>query len=231
MAKRIIALCLAALFVLCSSGCGEDDVNDLLGAGTPDYSAEESVGDIENATLISEMTSIVTALTVNSIDFPEFSSPGEIIATCQDAILNYMLASDYARFSGSTKLLSEIAEKYPDMTVTAAIGSKDYESALYRLFSYSGTVRHGETKRFTYLSKAKAYTPAAPATASRVALDIQSAYETEHSYQMSFFALLDEEISPLYNAVFIKKDNGMYLRSLTRGRGEKINVSLDKTIS
>ena len=229
--KRIIALLLSAFFVLCASGCGEDDVNDLLGASVPDYSTEESVGDIENATLISEMTATVTALTVNSIDFPEFSSPSEIIASCQDAILNYMLTSDYSRFSGNTKLLSEIAEKYPDMTVTAAIGIKDYESTLYKLFSYSGTVRHGETKRFSYLSKAKAYTPAAPATASRVALDIQSAYETEHTYQMSFFALLDEEISSLYNVVFVKKDDGMYLRSLTRGKGEKINVNLDKTIS
>ncbi len=231
MAKRILALCMAALFALCAAGCGEEDVSDFLGAGVPDYSGEVSLGDIENATVISEMTSTVTALTVNSIELPEFSSPGEIIAPCQDAILNYMLTSDYARFSGNTKLLSEISEKYPDMTVTAAIGIKDYESALYKLFSYSGTVRHGGTKRFSYLSKTKAYTPSAPATVSQVVLDIQSAIETEHTYQMSFFALLDEEISPLYNAVFIKKDDGMYLRSLTRGKGEKINVNLDKTIS
>ena len=60
--KRIIALLLSAFFVLCASGCGEDDVNDLLGASVPDYSTEESAGDIENATLISEMTATVTAL-------------------------------------------------------------------------------------------------------------------------------------------------------------------------
>ncbi len=231
MTKRILALCMAALLALCTVGCGEEDVSDLLTGGTPDYSGEESLGDIESAAVISTMTSTVTALTVNSIDIPEFSAPGEITASCQDAILNYMLTSDYARFSSNTKLLSEISEKYPDMTVTAAIGTRDYESALYKLFGYSGTVRHGETKRFSYLSKTKAYTPSAPATASQVALDIQSAFETEHTYQMSFFALLDDEISPLYNAVFVKKDDGMYLRSLSKGKGEKISVSLDTTIS
>lgn len=231
MKKRILALCMSAFLVLCSAGCGEKDVNDLLTGGAPDYSNEESLRDIENATVISSMTSVVTALTVNSIDFPEFASPSEIISPCQDAILNYMLTSDYARFSSNTKLLSEIADKYPDMTVTAAIGARDYESELYKLFGYSGTVRHTNTKRFTYLSKVQAYTPAAPAAASSVVLDIQSAIETEHTYQMSFFAMLDDEISTLYNAVFIKKDDGMYLGSMTRGKGEKINVSLDTSVS
>ena len=210
---------MSAFLVLCSVGCGEKDVNDLLTGGAPDYSNEESLRDIENATVISSMTSVITALTVNSIDFPEFASPSETISPCQDAILNYMLTSDYARFSSNTKLLSEIADKYPDMTVTAAIGARDYENELYKLFGYSGTVRHTNTKRFTYLSKVQAYTPAAPAAASSVVLDIQSAIETEHTYQMSFFALLDDEISTLYNAVFIKKDDGMYLGSMNRGKG------------
>ena len=222
---------MSAFLVLCSAGCGEKDVNDLLTGGAPDYSNEESLRNIESATVISSMTSVITALTVNSIDFPDFAAPSEIISPCQDAILNYMLTSDYARFSSNTKLLSEITEKYPDMTVTAAIGARDYESELYKLFGYSGTVRHTNTKRFTYLSKVQAYIPAAPAAASSVVLDIQSAIETEHTYQMTFFAMLDNEISTLYNAVFIKKDDGMYLGSMTRGKGEKINVSLDTSVS
>lgn len=231
MIKRILALGIAALIVLFSVGCGEKEVNELLTGGTPDYSGEEPLGNIENATLISSMTSALTALTVNSTELPEFTSPDEVAVPCQDAILNHMLISDYSRFSSNTKLLNEITQKYPDMTVTAAIGIRDYESALYKLFGYSGTVRHATTKRFTYLSKVQAYVPEAPATANRVVLDIQSAVETEHTYQMSFFALLDDEMSPLYNALFVKKDDGMYLRSLTRGKGEKINVSLDKTVS
>lgn len=231
MVKRLFALCMAVLLLSCCVGCGEDDVSELLTGGTPDYSGEETLGDIESATVISVMTSTVTALTVNSTEIPEFSSPGEIVATCQDAILNYMLTSDYARFSSNTKLLSDITEKYPDMTVTAAIGARDFESEIYKLFGYSGTVRHATTKRFTYLQKSQAYSPAAPINATEVVLDIQSAVETEHTYQMSFFALLDDEMSPLYKATFIKKDDGMYLQSLTHGKGEKINVDLDKTVS
>ncbi len=230
MKKKILALLLATLLVFGIFGCGEEEVNDLLG-GNEDYSKEESLGDIESASVISSMTSAVTALTVNSADLPEFSSPGEIIASCQDAILNYMLSADYSRFSSNTSLLAEISAQYPNMTVTAAIGAKDYESALYKLFGYSGTVRHGETKRFSYLTRVKAYTPMAPATASNVALDIQSAYETEHTYQMTFFALLEDEMSPLYTAVFIKKDSGSYLKSLSKGKGEKVTVNLDTTVS
>ena len=156
MVKRLFALCMAVLLLSCCVGCGEDDVSELLTGGTPDYSGEETLGDIESATVISVMTSTVTALTVNSTEIPEFSSPGEIVATCQDAILNYMLTSDYARFSSNTKLLSDITEKYPDMTVTAAIGARDFESEIYKLFGYSGTVRHATTKRFTYLQKSQA---------------------------------------------------------------------------
>lgn len=231
MKKRVLAFFLAMLILLCSAGCGEEAANDLLNGKAEDYSSEKPIGDIDSATVISTMTMTVTALTVNSIDLPEFSSPSEIVGTCRDAILNYLLATDYSRFSSNTKLLSEIAQQYPDMTVTAAIGMKDYESAVYQLFGYSGTVRHSETKRFSYLSKVTAYIPTAPATASDVALDIQSAVETEHTYQMSFFAMLEDEISPLYTAVFIKKDDGMYLRSLSKGKGEKVTVSLDTTVS
>ena len=231
MSKRILAFFLTALILLCTAGCGEESASDILGGKVEDYSGEEAIGDIDSATVISSMTLTVTALTVNSIDLPEFSSPSEIVGTCRDAILNHMLATDYSRFSSNTKLLSEISQQYPDMTVTAAIGIKDYESAVYQLFGYSGTVRHSETKRFGYLSKVTAYVPIAPAVSNNVALDIQSAIETEHTYQMSFFAMLEDESSPLYTALFIKKDDGMYLQSLSKGKGEKVNVSLDTTIS
>ncbi len=231
LSKRILSFLLAALMLLCVAGCDGQTASDLLGNKSEDYSGEVPIDDIDSATVISTMTLTVTALTVNSVDLPEFSTPSEVIGTCRDAILNYMLTSDYSRFGSNTKLLSEIAQQYPDMTVTAAIGTKDYESTLYTLFGYSGTVRHSETKRFSYLSKVTAYVPTAPATVSNVALDIQSAIETEHTYQMSFFAMLEDEISPLYTALFVKKDDGMYLQSLSKGKGEKVNVSLDTTVS
>ncbi len=228
--KKVVSMLLALSITAFLFGCGEEKMTGLLGSGE-DYSGEPSIGDIESASVISAMTGAVTALTVNSIDLPTFSNPGEIIASCRDSILNYMLSTDYARFSNSTKLLSEISSEYPDRTVTAAIGTKDYENTLYKLLGYSGNVRHGETKRFTYLSRVKAYTPIAPATASNVVLDIQSAFETEHTYQMTFFALLDDETSPLYSAVFVKKNSEIHLKSLSKSKGEKLPVSLDTSIS
>ncbi len=198
-----------------------------------DYSGESVIGTAEgNTAVVSELSEIIYTLTINALPLPEFSDTAGAISKCGDSLLNHLLTTNYSRFSGNTEVLSKAAEKYPQMGITAAIGASDFEGALYRYFNHGGNIRHSDTTRFRYLSKISAYVPAVREQANTFSLDIISIHETKSTYRMNFYCKMDEEVSPEYYAVFVKREKGgCYIQSLKQVASEKISFAVPPTFS
>lgn len=198
-----------------------------------DYSNEAVIGSAaENSAVVSELSDIIYALTVDSVILPEFNNTSTAIAKCGDALLNHLLTTNYSRFSGSTEVLKEAAKEYPHLSISAAIGERDFEGALYKYFNHGGNIRHGDLSRFRYLTKIKAYIPAVRSIANTFTLDIVYLEETNNTYRMTFYCTNGEEVSPEYYAVFVKRSNGgCYIQSLMQVASEKVSYVLPEAFS
>lgn len=228
MKKHIILLILATVLSLSSCSVGE-----IIPAGTnTEYLNESVIGSAsENTALISELSDIVFALTIDSVRLPEFSDTASAMSKCVDSLLNHMLTTNYSRFSGNTAV-KEAAEKYPELGINAAIGTSELEGALYKYFNHGGNIRHSDTARFRYLPKIEAYIPAVQSVANSFSLDIVSIDETQNTYRMTFYCKRGDELSPEYNAVFVKREKGgCYITSLRTVASEKVNYKLPAVFS
>ncbi|MEE0969085.1 MAG: hypothetical protein U0M06_06920 [Clostridia bacterium] len=228
MKNRVKSL-LIIFFILALSSCSGKIIENK----TADYSGETVIGSASGDTeVISELSDIIYALTIDSLKLPEFSDMNTAIEKCSDSLLNHLLTTNYSRFSGSTEVLRKAAEEYPQMSISAAIGSGDFEGALYKYFGHGGNIRHSDTARFRYLSKISAYIPAVREQANSFSLDIRSIEETQSTYRMSFYLTEGDEVSPEYYAVFVKRENsGSYIQSLKKAGDEKIIFDLPKSFS
>lgn len=222
----VVSALLMALLVSCSFG-------EIMPSGGTDYSNESVIGSAaENASVVSELSEIIYALTIDSIRLPEFSDTASAISKCGDSLLNHLLTTNYSRFSGNTSILREAAEKYPNLGITAAIGASDYEGALYKYFNHGGNIRHSDTLRFRYLSKIEAYIPAVQSIANSFSLDIVSIDETPNTYRMTFYCMGGDEVSPEYYAIFVKRDKGgCYIQSICTVASEKVSYTLPEVFS
>jgi len=227
---RLLAFICSFFLIVTLSSCS---VNEIIGNTPIDYSAEEPIADFSaSEELISSLSDMIYALTIDSIKLPEFSDTASALSKCGDSLLNHLLTTNYSRFSGNTEVLKRAAKEYKNMNITAAIGESDYEGALYKYFNHGGNIRHESTARFKYLSKIDAYIPAVQAQANKFSLDIISVAETENTYRMSFYCSNGEEVSPEYLAVFVKRDKGgCYIQSLRQMASEKINYKIPPVFS
>ncbi len=228
MKKHIILFVL--IFVLTLTSCS---VGEIIPTGSNnEYLNESVIGSAsENTEVISELSDIIGALTVDSVRLPEFSDTASALSKCGDSLLNHLLTTNYSRFSGNTAV-KEAAEKYPNLGINAAIGASEYEGALYKYFNHGGNIRHSDTARFRYMPKIEAYIPAVQSVANSFSLDIVSIDETPNTYRMTFYCKRGEEVSPEYNAIFVKRDKGgCYIAALRTVASEKVNYRLPATFS
>ncbi len=222
---KILLIITLALSLLLSSCSIEEKVAD--------YSNEAVIGSAaENTAVISELSDIIYALTVDSVKLPEFNNTSTAISKCGDALLNHLLTTNYSRFSGSTAILKEASKEYPHLSISAAIGERDFEGALYKYFNHGGNIRHGDLSRFRYLPKIEAYIPAVRSIANTFDLDIAYLEETNNTYRMTFYCTNGEDVSPEYYAVFVKRQNGgCYIQSLKQVASEKVSYVLPEAFS
>lgn len=228
MKKHIILPVL--IFVLLLSSCS---VGEMIPTGmNNEYLNESVIGSAsENTAVISELSNIIGALTLDSVRLPEFSDISTAISKCSDSLLNHLLTTNYSRFSGNTAV-KEAAEKYPELGINAAIGASEYEGALYKYFNHGGNIRHSDTARFRYMTKIEAYVPAVQSVANSFSLEIVSIDETPNTYRMTFYCIRGNEVSPEYNAVFVKREKGgCYIASVRAVASEKVNYKLPATFS
>ncbi len=216
---RFTAFMLAAVMPLSLSSCSGADslyvsIMTALGFDMNDYESEAVLATIdEDDDVYAELENIISMLIYDSVYLEEFENPRAAASGNGDAILNYMLLTSYASYSGNSELLSSAEEEYPQYSITVLIPATDFENRVYSCFGGDMSVKHTGTVHFTYLSKVDAYTTTGQAVVNSVSIDITSVVETENTYRVEF--TLTEptegedtgEISMSYTSLYMKRDD------------------------
>lgn len=216
MRRRINIVFFIPLFFIALYGCGARDFLSTLGFDTHDYEGEEILetydGDSEKAR---ELTNMLEVLTVNSPSIASFDGANEAMENCRDAVLNYMLNHEYAKYTGNIALMDQVKETYPQMQISAIIPADDFENFVYTYFGGKQKIKNITSTLFVYLDKVNAYITVAQPQENNIEYNIQKIEETQNTYRIYFTCSLHDEISPLYKTLIIKRDDGnCYFRYL-----------------
>ncbi|MBQ6892570.1 MAG: hypothetical protein IJN48_00040 [Clostridia bacterium] len=206
--------CLLALFAVVSfSSCA---VYDILGIDTHDYTSETSIAMLDSDSEVAkELLDIVPMMVQNSPYLSEFDTPSEAAELYRDSILCFILARNFAKYNANTELIEETREQYPTYELTTVIPALDFESTVYRYFGGTASVSNSSTKLFTYLDKVDAYVSVGIGVDSNADVEITELYETENTYVCTFKCTMNNETSPLYRILLMKRDDGtFYIKSL-----------------
>ena len=217
--KSMIACVLLAGML---TSCG---LFDRLGFDTYDYMSETVTqtysDDSETAVMLEELLMV---LVTDSHVLTTFDSMSEAIPAYRDAVLEYLLASDYAKYSGNTKLIERATKVYPEYHITQVIPELEFESAMYRHFGGDVMITHEDGYKFRYLSEAGVYVPMLTTTEHRYYADVTALAETEKTYRVRFSVKSrpEEDSTPLeseeYFALVIKREDGtLYIKKLLHG--------------
>ena len=187
-----------------------------LGFDTHDYEGEEVVetydGDSEKA---EELINMLEVLTVDTPRIAPFDGANEAMKTCRDAVLNYMLNREYAKYTGNIALMDQVKETYPQMQISAIIPADDFENFVYTYFGGKQKIKNITSTLFVYLEKVNAYITVAQPQENSIDYNIQKIEETQNTYRVYFTCSLHDEISPTYKALIIKREDGnCYFRYL-----------------
>ena len=222
MNKRIGVILMTPFFLLTLYGCGARDFLSTLGFDTHDYEGEEIVetydGDCEKA---EELTNMLEVLTVNTPRIAPFDGANEAMKACRDAVLNYMLNREYAKYTGNITLMDQVKETYPQMQISAIIPADDFENFVYTYFGGKQKIKNITSTLFVYLEKVNAYITVAQPQENSIDYNIQKIEETQNTYRVYFTCSLHDEISPTYKTLIIKREDGnCYFRYLIEYDGD-----------
>lgn len=222
MRKRIGAIFFIPCFLLSLYGCGARDFLSTLGFDTHDYEGEEIVeiydGESEKA---EELTDMLEILTVNTPQIIPFDGANEAMKNCRDAVLNYMLNREYAKYTGNISLMDQVKETYPQMQISAIIPADDFENFVYTYFGGKQKIKNITSTLFVYLEKVNAYITVAQPQENSIGYNIKKIEETQNMYRVYFTCSLHDEISPIYKTLIIKREDGnCYFRYLVEYDGE-----------
>lgn len=208
--KLVLCLTLACLFCSCS-------FYDVLGIDTHDYSAEESIAGLtHDGEVAAQILEMVPMMVQNSPYLQEFDTPAKAAELYRDGILCAVLARNFAKYNANTELIEETREKYPTYELTTVIPALDFESTVYRYFGGTASVDNNSTKLFTYLEKVDAYVSVGIGVDSSADIVISDLYETENTYVCTFSCTMNNETSPSYRLLCMKREDGtFYMKSLT----------------
>lgn len=198
---------------------------DRLGFDTYDYMSEDVIGihepSDETAVMLEEFLMI---LVTDSPVLPTFEKTSEAIAGYRDAVLEYLLSSDYAKYSGNAALIERANGEYPEYQITQVIPEIEFEAAMYRCFGGDVMITHRDGNKFRYLRDVEVYIPMLAFYDSGYYADITSLSETEKTYRVKFRVKSDEDEngkaveSEEYFALIIKRDDGtLYIKKLLSG--------------
>ncbi len=206
----VVAICFSTLI-----SCG---LLDKLGFDTYDYMGEEvkyiHEPNDETALMLEELLMI---LITDSPKLPTFDNMSDAIREYRDAVLEYMLAGGYAKYSGNTALIEKAVKQYPEYQITEIIPESEFEATMYQFFGGDVKITHHDGNRFKYLPAVGAYISLVATTNSGLYADITSLAETEKTYRVRFTVCSDENdtASPEYFALIIKREDGtFYIKKL-----------------
>ncbi len=205
----LLLLLLTAVFLVsCVAGSNPLWIRGLFGFDAANYGVEpaEQVLAVDGE-IAQELSDMVRVIALNGTELAPFRSTSQAAAHYRDAVLNAMLAEDFARYTGNTALLAEVMESYPNEAICTWIPCEDFENAFFGLFGGS-SLSHKSGDLFRYLSRADGYTTLAQARQSCAEVEVLCVEETLHTYRMSFLLHAEGQESASYHAVFVKRDGG-----------------------
>jgi len=198
---------------------------DKLGFDTYDYMSEAVIqthdADGETAAVIEDLLMV---LVTDSQILTTFDNMADAIPAYRDAVLEYLLASDYAKYSGNTKLIERAMDKYPEYQITQVIPELEFEAMMYRCFGGDVMLSHEDGNKFRYLPDAAVYVPMLATTDHGYYADVTALTETEKTYRVRFRVKSKPDAagtpveSDEYFALVIKREDGtMYMKKLFLG--------------
>ncbi len=215
--KRRLAALLAISFCLFASSCAaRDTFLTLLGFDTYDYEGEEVTEVLEtDGKEVKKLCEMLKTLSVNSPFVPEFENSADAVSVCRDSILNYMLCTSFAKYSGNTELINTAKEHYPELQIITVIPGEDFENFVYTYFGGNVKLSHKSSELFLYLDRADAYTAVSNPIESSVKTEVSLCEKTERTYRMTFKNVLGDIESPEYYAFIIRREDGScYFKSI-----------------
>jgi hypothetical protein len=218
LCSLLSALVLSSALCLSLSSCGWwDSFTSAMGFDTRDYSKEETVASrLGDEALEKELSACVAMLTMNEPRLAEFSSSSEAMKKCRDSVLNRMLDTDFARYTGDIELLDRASEEYPQIMINNLIPSADFDRTFYRVFGGAAKITRQSGEYFSYLEKLEAYTALAGPISPEFEVHYEKLDETENTYRITLYVTVDKKDSPRYDALMIKRDDGtVYFRSVS----------------
>ena len=216
LAGICVLLLSAVVLVSCVAGSNVVWVRRLLGFDVTDYESESPIGTVpEDGEICSDLCARVGMIVGNTVDLQEFQGSAQAVKLYRDAILNSMLTQNYAQYTGDRRMIARVESAYPNLTASTLIPEEDFKNTVIRCFG--GTdVGHADGVYFRYLEAASCYLSAVDGGRSKVDIRTQAVEETEHTYRLQFVLSDGEETSPVYTAVFVKREAGdCYLRSIS----------------
>ena len=213
IAAAVLILITALLLSSCSLG---DALLGAMGFDTHDYESEEVIEILPtDGEEVEELRDMIGLLTINDPDLPEFSSSGEALDVCRDAILNYLLCNGFAKYRGNNDLRKQVEEEYPQLKIISVIPSEDFENCVYTYFGGNAKVSHRDSEMFIYLESARAYTAVSVPVENEVKVEATLCEKTENTTRFVFRCSLGDKISPEYRAIVVnRKDGSSYFKSL-----------------
>ncbi len=198
---------------------------DRLGFDTYDYMSEPVTQTHDaNGETAAGIEELLMVLVTDSLILPTFDSMADAIPAYRDAVLEYLLVNDYAKYSGNTKLIERAVEKYPEYQITQVIPELEFESMMYRCFGGDVMITHGDGNKFRYLPEAAVYVPMLATADHGYYTDVTALTETEKTYRVRFRVKSrpDTGETPVesdeYFALVIKREDGtMYMKKLFYG--------------
>ncbi len=207
-----VVLCL----LLLSSCALGDALLGALGFDTHDYENEAVIATHDaDSEAVAALCEMVKMLSVNNPTVPEFENTGDAVFECRDAVLNYMVCTSFAKYTGNPDLINEAAAAYPELQLITVIPAEDYEDTVYTYFGGNTKLTHKSATLFTYLDKVGSYTALTVPVEYEVTINVLSCEETENTYRFTFQNSLGEVSSPVYKALIIKREDGScYFKNL-----------------
>ncbi|MBR4896185.1 MAG: hypothetical protein IKZ41_07145 [Clostridia bacterium] len=214
--KKHLLLLLPALCVLLAS-CA---LLDRLGFDTYDYMSEpvlrSAPADGEEAAALEDLLDM---LITDSEQLPTFERMGDAIREYRDAVLTWMLKSNYMKYSGNTALIQKAEQAYPEYHITQIIPEGEFEATMYRCFGGDVKITHKNGDRFYYLPKVNAYISPVMPEDSGLRAHIVSLDETNRTWRIRFQVLPEggkaDRDTVTYFALVIKREDGtLYIKKL-----------------
>lgn len=198
---------------------------DRLGFDTYDYMSESVTkthdASGETAVMLEELLMI---LVTDSPVLPTFDNMSDAITFYRDAVLEHLLASDYAKYSGNGKLIERAMKQYPEYQITQVLPELEFEATMYRCFGGDVMITHKDGNKFRYLPGVGVYIPMLAISDSGYTADITSLAETEKTYRVRFKVKSEPDEngnvteSEEYFALVIKReDETLYIKKLLHG--------------